>query len=469
MTSWRQLAEERLGELQSTIALRRESSNEEGLNKARKLMLSGRGRQAMEDIRAVFAEIQDHQHELLTVRERDASERAAATHDLILAGHLLAIGMLLLAGVAMRADRRRRSEAELQLETSEERLSAIVDTAMDAIIVIDANEKITFVNPAAEALFGCDQHLAVGVPIRRFIPATHRGSFADELAEFVQSTELNKRLDERAAERADGREIRVACALTKSEVDEKPFVTLMLRDLSEREAQRAKIREQSAVLDQVRDAIHICDSEGQVVYWNHGAEALYGWTAAEATGRQASEMIVSANDDAALESVRRTLEDSNWSGELSQRTKNGREIIVEERRTLIHDESGGPTAQLVIDVDVTERKRAEEHQRRSQRLESIGTLAGGIAHDLNNVLTPILMGAKLLARESTRREAQQDRADNSVRRRARCRNDQAAALVRGRQGRAPRSGVAGRGDSGSAGHLEAHAAQVDRSAPRRDD
>ena len=75
----------------------------------------------------------------------------------------------------------------------------------------------------------------------------------------------------------------------------------------------------------------------------------------------------------------------------------------------------------MIDVDVTERKRAEEHQRRSQRLESIGTLAGGIAHDLNNVLTPILMGAKLLTRESTRRAAQQDRADDSDRRRTRAR------------------------------------------------
>ncbi|MGD9635886.1 MAG: CHASE3 domain-containing protein [Pirellulales bacterium] len=393
------IAAERLSQLQDSIALRRENASDEGFTKARELMVKGRGSQAMDEIRALFDEIQDHQRELLSSREFDASERADNTHGEIVAGHLLAIGMLFLAGLAMHVDRRRRGEAESQLETSEQQLSAIVDSAMDGIIMVDGHEQITFVNPAAEALIGCNHHSAIGQPIRRFVPATNRGSFADDLAEFVGSSLQSRRLDDRSIQRVDGTQVRVASALAKSEVEGQPFVTLMLRDLSEREAQKAKIREQSAVLDQVRDAIHVCDAEGQIVYWNHGAEQLYGWTAAEVLGRSAADVITSTAPDLTADAYRLTQEQMSWSGEITQRTKNGREIIVEERRTLIWDEAGVSNAQLVFDVDISERKRIEEHQRRAQRLESIGTLAGGIAHDLNNVLTPIMMGSKLLLRD----------------------------------------------------------------------
>ena len=72
--------------------------------------------------------------------------------------------------------------------------------------------------------------------------------------------------------------------LAKSEVEGEPFITLMFRDITERELHLAKIREQSAVLDQVRDAIHVCDPEVRVIYWNRGAEQLYGWSPRKPTG-----------------------------------------------------------------------------------------------------------------------------------------------------------------------------------------
>jgi two-component system, cell cycle sensor histidine kinase and response regulator CckA len=76
--------------------------------------------------------------------------------------------------------------------------------------------------------------------------------------------------------------------------------------------------------------------------------------------------------------------------------KSGREIHVDIRRSLIRDERGAPKAQLSISADITERRGAEALALRNQRLESLGTLAGGIAHDLNNVLAPILMSIALL-------------------------------------------------------------------------
>src|SRR6185295_396847 len=90
-----------------------------------------------------------------------------------------------------------------------------------------------------------------------------------------------------------------------------------------------------------------------------------------------------------------------WKGEVHQTHRDGSEIIVESRWTLVRDESGTPTSILVINTDITEKKRMESQFLRAQRMESIGTLAGGIAHDLNNVLSPILMAIDMLQLKAT--------------------------------------------------------------------
>jgi len=78
-----------------------------------------------------------------------------------------------------------------------------------------------------------------------------------------------------------------------------------------------------------------------------------------------------------------------WSGPLTHRHKDGREVIVNSRWTLVRDEAGTAQSVLVIDTDITETRKLESQFLRAQRLESIGTLASGIAHDLNNILSPI--------------------------------------------------------------------------------
>ncbi|HEU4763646.1 MAG TPA: ATP-binding protein, partial [Gemmatimonadales bacterium] len=85
-----------------------------------------------------------------------------------------------------------------------------------------------------------------------------------------------------------------------------------------------------------------------------------------------------------------------WVGELDQRTRDGRTVTIEGRWTLVRDDAGRPTSILAINTDITRRRALEQQFIRAQRLESIGTLAGGIAHDLNNVLAPIIMSIDLL-------------------------------------------------------------------------
>ncbi len=395
------LAALRLTQLQETIDLRRDVSGDEGFSEARKLVLTRRGQLLMERIRSVFARIRASQRSLLSARETEMIRRSAVTHNSIIIGHCLALALLLLAGAVMQSDRRRRNEVESQLAGSEERLSAIVNSAMDGIITIDHEQRIVIMNPAAEEMFGWERRSLVGQGVDRLVPPQQRDAVARHIRQFAASPLDHRRVGDGGPVvglRRDGSQFPIEATVSKTQVDGQQLLTIMLRDVSEREASKRQIREQSAVLDQVRDAIQVRDLDDAIVYWNRGSERLYGWSAEQAIGRHGAELMSPPALAESEEPRQSTLAQESWVGELSQRTKSGREILVEQRRTLIRDETGAPAAQLIIAIDVTERRRAEAQQRRSQRLQSIGTLAGGIAHDLNNVLTPILMGAKLLTR-----------------------------------------------------------------------
>lgn len=177
----------------------------------------------------------------------------------------------------------------------------------------------------------------------------------------------------------------------------KPYQYIAIRyDITERKLFEERIVQQAALLDQAQDAILVTDLELQVVFWNKGAERIYGWTAEEVVGTKVFEQLF-REPVASIETARlAVLETGEWSGELRQLRRDGSSLVVESRWTLVSDEQQHPKSILIINTDVTERKRMETQFLRAQRMESIGTLAGGIAHDLNNVLSPILMAVEML-------------------------------------------------------------------------
>jgi PAS domain S-box-containing protein len=177
--------------------------------------------------------------------------------------------------------------------------------------------------------------------------------------------------------------------------DEVIGYVITVEDITERKQAETIIREQAVLLDIASDAFVVRDLANQILYWNKGAERLYGWTAEEAIGQNAFQLLYKAPSSSPSE-MNNILENGEWQGELQQVTKTGQEITVNSRWTLVRDEANNPKFILEVNTDITEKKQLEAQFLRAQRLESIGTLAGGIAHDLNNMLTPILVSAQLL-------------------------------------------------------------------------
>lgn len=169
-----------------------------------------------------------------------------------------------------------------------------------------------------------------------------------------------------------------------------------MTDLTERRRTEERLAEQAELIEKAQDAIMVRDLQGRVLYLNERAERLYGWTREESIGKDVR-FLHGAADVAGFEAASEaTLRKGEWRGELRQVAKDGQSVLVEGRWTLMRDALGAPRSVLVINTDISERKRLEEQLLRTQRLESIGTLAGGMAHDLNNLLTPILFSIALL-------------------------------------------------------------------------
>ncbi|HET6487986.1 MAG TPA: PAS domain-containing protein, partial [Spirochaetia bacterium] len=168
------------------------------------------------------------------------------------------------------------------------------------------------------------------------------------------------------------------------------------RDITEQKLASQKLAEQAALLDITADAVLVRDLDDRIVYWNRGAERMYGWPRQEALGKRVAELIGEDMPDLAS-AHRQVLERGSWEGEFRRKTREGRILRIEARWNLLRDEAGAPKGILSVNTDVTERRAIQAQFFRVQRLESLGTLAGGIAHDLNNVLAPILMGIEGLS------------------------------------------------------------------------
>lgn len=318
----------------------------------------------------------------------------AGAHDYLAKDRLARLGPAVTRELREAALRREQRQAGEQLRI----LSMAVQQAPVSIVLTDTLGTIRYVNPQFTAVTGYTLAETLG----------HNASLlksgctpAEEYAR-LWSTITSGRLwhGQFCNRRKDGSLFWESVSISPVRDDEGRIAHFLAvkEDITERRRSYETILEQAALLDRANDAIYVRGIDHTVSYWNQGAERLYGWTAAEVIGVKTSELF-SRDTVNAQEVQTALLEVGSWSGERRQLTKAGLTVVVFCRLTLMRDADGHPKSVFAINTDITEKKQLEVQFLRAQRLESLGALASGIAHDLNNVLSPIIMGVPLL-RES---------------------------------------------------------------------
>lgn len=191
-------------------------------------------------------------------------------------------------------------------------------------------------------------------------------------------------------------------ALTRSLEEKVEQRTVALRqEIQDRRQAEQRIAEQAALLDLAHDGIIVTSMEGNILFWNKSAETLYGWSAEDTLGKNFGGMVKMGSTAPDTPEHTALLAHGAWSGEMIHHTREGAQVTVHSSWTLVRESNGQPKSILMINTDITQEKLLENKFLRTQRMENLGALAGGIAHDLNNVLAPILLATNLLKGKST--------------------------------------------------------------------
>jgi PAS domain S-box-containing protein len=159
--------------------------------------------------------------------------------------------------------------------------------------------------------------------------------------------------------RKDGNEFPVEISLSPLKSEEQVLVSASIRDITERKRAEATLAQQARLLDVTRECIMVRKLDGTILYWNRGAEVLYGWTSEEAVGRISHSLLRTKFPEPLADIMAQATRSGTWDGDKVHTSRNGRRIDVASRWVVQYDELGRPLSILEINSDITQRKRVE--------------------------------------------------------------------------------------------------------------
>lgn len=296
-----------------------------------------------------------------------------------------------------------------EISSSEARYRQLFERTSVAILVVDsASEAIVDANPAAERFYGWHRGELVGRPIREIV-AMDEGEFRAEqdlaLRERRQHLQLRH-----ATAGGDLREVEVHAS--PLDLGGRNHTVLLVQDITTRLSAERRLehseRRYRQLMEEASDAIILADRDGRIQKANHRTEELFGYTAEELAGMAILDLLPDRTPAEHPVSYHILREQGRLLVEQEIHRRDGSPLSVEVHASLLGDGS----MQAII-RDVSERRRMENQLRQAQKMEAVGQLTGGIAHDLNNILTVIQANADLIATalEPNQAESREDLAE----------------------------------------------------------
>jgi PAS domain S-box-containing protein len=301
-----------------------------------------------------------------------------------------------------------RKRAEEALRASQERMSAIVGSAMDAVITLNADQHIMVFNAAAEEIFGCPATEALGQSLDRFIPAQFRETHRRQVRDFGSTGTTSRSMYSPGTLlglRATGEEFPLEANVSHVAVAGEKLYTVILRDVTQRRQAEEILREKEerfrAMYEHAAVGIEQVATDGRLLMVNPALCHMLGYSETELLSSTFEK--ITHPDDRERE---RTVLDSLMSGdrdyyEIEKRYihREGGTVWVNVISSSVKDPTGRPLYRISIIQDVTQRKQAEDQLLQGQKMEAVGRLAGGLAHDFNTLLSVILGYSELALAE----------------------------------------------------------------------
>ena len=293
-----------------------------------------------------------------------------------------------------------------------------VEAFPDALVAVEPDGTIAQINSQAEELFGYRREELLGQKIELLVPERYRRNHQGHREDFGHNPKIRRMgagLD-LYGRRKDGSEFPVEISLSPIAAGDRPLVLSAIRDISDRKRIEEELRQAhtelsrrtsqqigeyrgqlASIVDSSDDAIIGKDLDGRITAWNRGAERIYGYAAEEMIGKNVSLLAPGDRPDEIPKILERIRGGESVEHFDSVRiAKDGRRLDVSMSVSPIREAGGRVIGASAIARDITAQKRGEEHLRQAQKMEAIGRLAGGMAHDFNNILGIINACTELL-------------------------------------------------------------------------
>jgi len=296
-----------------------------------------------------------------------------------------------------------------KLLQSEERWTATLGSIGEAVIATDSEARVTFLNPVASTLTGWQPEEALTQPIGnviRLINETSGMTADNEVLRVLKEKQVLAVANHVDLVTRDGREIAVehSAAPILAAKGEVIGVVLVFRDVAERRQEQIATAEQAALLELTQDSVFVIDMDGVVLFWSRGAEVMLGYSKEQAAGKIAHDLLCTEFPQPFAEIRDQLVHVGHWEGDLIKTTRDGRRVVVAGRWALQWGKRGQAPRVLVVNSDITERKRGEEslvlqkEQLRAlaERLQSVREEdRKQVARDLHDQIGQILTAIKM--------------------------------------------------------------------------